>query len=120
MGNLRSDILTAFFIFFYIVSYEAQKASEILINYHSLKNKSVKLEKQANPNFGEAKKIATSEWLKLINQGYFNATIDSIQFELNQYVAYLNEGYKVNINTTLEGEKSINQFDLNQIEKLHL
>ena len=120
MGNLKSDILTAFFIFFYIVSYEAQKASEILINYHSLKNKSVKLEKQASTNFGEAKKIATSEWLKLINQGYFNATIDSIQFELNKYVAYLNEGYKVNINTTLEGEKSNNQFDLNQLEKLHL
>ncbi|GIR60500.1 MAG: hypothetical protein CM15mP65_30810 [Crocinitomicaceae bacterium] len=120
MGNLKSDILTAFFIFFYLVSSEAQKASEIVINYQSLKNKSVRLEKQANPNFGEAKRIATSEWLKLINQGYFNATIDSIQFELNQYVAYLNEGYKVNINTTFEGEKSNNQFDLNQLKKLHL
>jgi len=78
------------------------------------------LEKQANPNFGEAKKIATSEWLKLINQGYFNATIDSIQFELNQYVAYLNEGYKIDINTSFEDEKSNNQFDLNQLQKLHI
>ena len=120
MGNLKSDILTAFFIFFYLISSKAQKASEIVINYHSLRNKNIRLEKQANPNFGEAKKIATSEWLKLINQGYFNATIDSIQFELNQYVAYLNEGYKIDINTSFEDEKSNNQFDLNQLQKLHI
>ena len=58
--------------------------------------------------------------MKLLNQEYFNATIDSIKFKLDQYIAYLNEGYKVNINSTFEGENSNNQFDLNQLDKLRL
>ena len=120
MGNLRSNILTPFFILFFLISSKAQKVSEIVINYHNLKSKNIRLEKQANPNFDEAKKIATSEWLKLLNQEYFNATIDSFQFELDQYIAFLNEGYKFNINYTVEGEKNNNQFDLNQLDKLRL
>ena len=92
----------------------------MVINYHDLKSKNVRLEKQANPNFDEAKEIATSEWLKLLNQGYLNASIDSFQFEGNQHIAFLNEGYKFNINYTAEGEKNNNQFDLNQLDKLQL
>ena len=59
-------------------------------------------------------RLATSEWLKLINQGYFNATIDSFIIEGNQYFAFLNEGYKFNINYFFEG-KNNNQFDLNPL-----
>ena len=92
----------------------------MVINDHNLKSKNVRLEKQANPNFDEAKKIATSEWLRLLNQEYFNATIDSIKFKLDQYIVYLNEGYKVNINSTFDVENSNNQFDLNQLDKLRL
>ena len=105
---------------FFLISSKAQKVSEMVINYHDLKSKSVRLEKQANPNFDEAKKIATSEWLKLLNQGYLNATIDSFQFEGNQHFAFLNEGYKFNINYAVEGEKNNNKFDLNQLDKLKL
>jgi len=92
----------------------------MVINYHDLKSKNVRLEKQANPNFDEAKKIAISEWLELLNQGYLNATIDSFQFEGNQHFAFLNEGYKFNINYAVEGEKNNNKFDLNQLDKLKL
>ena len=105
---------------FFLISSKAQKVSEMVINYHDLKSKSVRLEKQAYPNFDEAKKIATSEWLKLLNQGYLNATIDSFQFEGNQHFAFLNEGYKFNINYAVEGEKNNNKFDLNQLDKLKL
>ena len=120
MENLRSDILTPFFILFFLISSKAQKVSEMVINYHDLKSKNVRLEKQANPNFDEAKNIATSEWLKLLNLGYLNATIDSFQFEGNQHIAFLNEGYKFNINYTVEGKKSNNEFDLNQLDELQL
>ena len=120
MENLRSNILTPFFILFILISSKAQKVSEIVIKFHDLKSKNVRLEKPANTNYDEAKKTATSEWLKLINQGYFNATIDSFQFEVNQYTAFLNEGYKFNINSTIEGEKNNNQFVLNQLGKLQL
>ena len=120
MENLRSNILIPLFILFFLISSKAQKVSEMVINYHDLKGKSVRLEKQANPNFDEAKKIATSEWLKLLNQGYLNATIDSFQFEGNQHFAFLNEGYKFNINYAVEGEKNNNKFDLNQLDKLKL
>tara|TARA_B100000683_G_scaffold67548_1_gene66240 strand:- start:1468 stop:3135 length:1668 start_codon:yes stop_codon:yes gene_type:complete len=120
LENLRSDILTPFFILFFLISSKAQKVSEMVINYHDLKSKNVRLEKQANPNFDEAKNIATSEWLKLLNLGYLNATIDSFQFEGNQHIAFLNEGYKFNINYTVEGKKSNNEFDLNQLDELQL
>ncbi len=105
---------------FFLISSKAQKVSEMVINYHDLKSKNVRLEKQANPNFDEAKKIAISEWLELLNQGYLNATIDSFQFEGNQHFAFLNEGYKFNINYAVEGEKNNNKFDLNQLDKLKL
>jgi hypothetical protein len=100
-----------------LISSKAQNVSEIVIHYHKLKSKII--ENQTDLNLNEAREITSSEWLKLINQGYLNASVDSIKLELNQYVAYLNEDYKVNINTTFEG-KSDNQLDENQFEKLDL
>ena len=117
MENLRKNILIPFYIFFFLISSKAQNVSEMVIHYHKLKSKII--ENQTDLNLNEAREITSSEWLKLINQGYLNASVDSIKLELNQYVAYLNEDYKVNINTTFEG-KSDNQLDENQFEKLDL
>ena len=117
MENLKKNILVPFFIFFFLISSKAQNVSEIVIHYHKLKSKII--ENQTDLNLNEAREITSSEWLKLINQGYLNASVDSITFELNQYVAYLNEGFKVNINTTFE-DRSDNQLETNQFEKLNL
>ena len=117
MENLRKNILTPFYIFFFLISSKAQNVSEMVIHYHKLKSKII--ENQTDLNLNEAREITSSEWLKLINQGYLDASVDSIKLELNQYVAYLNEDYKVNINTTFE-DKSDNQLDENQFEKLDL